>query len=246
MSGSSRDGRHRLRVVAAAVVAVLALTGGLASASESSLGAITARGMFSRIIISAPVVPRMRMADSFTSGTFVSGRVPQDRQYLTNTWNVPSGNWSITAGAAAPQTGGTRVAIYDAGSPNVLAAVTLNRQASTDAGLIVRSNSAATTYLLVELVNTAGGSAKLSKVIAGTSTTLASATKVGALSIVPIAVRLAGASVSFLYNGVVVISYTLTAGELTTFGTQTSMGIWVSNGTSESFDDFYVASWPAT
>jgi hypothetical protein len=186
------------------------------------------------------------MADSFTSGTFVSGRVPQDRQYLTNTWNVPSGNWSITSGTAVPQNGSTRIAIYDAGNADAVTEAVLQRVSAFDAGLIVRSNETATTYLLAEFRNTAGGTLTLRKVIAGVSTALATANNLGSLTAIPMRVEAVGASISVYYNNTLALARTLSPAEQTTFAVLTASGIWVNNSSSESFDDFYVASWPAT
>lgn len=243
MSGWTSWSRHLYPVVAASIVLVTA--SGI-TASASTLGGVSSKSLFARNVVAPAVVPRMRVADSFTSGTFVSGRVPQSVRYSSSTWTVVAGNWSIAAGVAVPQANGTRIAIYGVDTANVLAAVTLNRQTGFDAGLIVRSNPAGTTYLLAEFKNGAGGSVNLRKIVTGTATTIASATNLGNLNVIPLRVETSGAQVTVRYNSASVISYTLTAAEQTIFGGLTSVGIWVNNATSETFDDFYVASWPAT
>ena len=216
------------------------------TASASTLGGVSSKSLFARNVVAPAVVPRMRVADSFTSGTFVSGRVPESRQYLTSTWTVVAGNWSIVSGTAVPQNGGVRHAIYDCGTANLVVGVTLTRQANSRAGLVFRSNSSGTTYLLAEFRNTAGGSVTLQTVVAGTATTVASASNIGTLSVVPLRIEASGAQVTVRYNSTSVISYTLTATEQTTFGALTAAGIWVTNANSETFDDFYAASWPAS
>jgi hypothetical protein len=222
----------------------LIVIGTMGSAAASTLGPVSAVSLFARNVLSPAVVPRMLMADAFLSGNFSTGRVPESRQYASNTWAVTSGSWSISSGSAQPPPGGTCAAIYDSGNANVLVAVTLTRQASSDAGLIVRSNASGTTYLLAEFGNTGSGSATLSRVVSGTSTTLARASKVGTLGVVPLSVEATGSKVVVRYNGTAVITYTLTAAETSTFGALTSTGIWVTRGAGESFDDFYVATWP--
>lgn len=236
---------RRLHIGAAAVaVAVLSTT---AIASASTLGGVTVTDVFAQSTPAAATVPRMRVADSFTSGTFESGRVPQDRSYLSRTWTVTAGSWSISAaGTAKPQVSSVSIAVYDVGTANIVSSVTLARQATTSAGIIVRSDSSGTTYLFAEFRNTAGGSVTLQAINAGVSTTLASASNIGSLSVVPIAVEAWGNSIIVRYNSLSVLDHTLVGSDASTFGALTSTGLRVSNGANESFDNFYSATWPAS
>ena len=236
---------RRLHIGAAAVaVAVLSTT---AIASASTLGGVTVTDVFAQSTPAAATVPRMRVADSFTSGTFASGRVPQDRSYLSRTWTVTAGSWSITAaGTAQPQTGGIGIAVYDVGTANIVSSAILTPQNASRAGLIVRSNAAATNYLLAEFRNVAGGSVLLRAIVAGVSTTLASASNIGSLSVVPIAVEAWGNSIIVRYNSLSVLDHTLVGSDASTFANLTSTGLWFSSGTSAGFDNFYSATWPAS
>lgn len=237
--------RRHIRVLGTSLpIALLWTLPLLGVASASTLGAVQAASIFARTVSTAAVTPRMLMADAFTSGTFTTGRLPQQRPYLGRTWTVVAGNWSIVAGSAQPQPNGNRIAVYDAGSADVLVAATVTRQASSNVGLIVRSDATASTYLLARIRNTAGGTVSLEAITAGASTTLATASNIGSLSVVPLRVEVSGASVIIRYNNTAVVNYVLTASQQVTFGSLTTTGIWVSNGTAETFDDFYVATWP--
>lgn len=237
---------RRLHIgVAAAAVAVLSTT---AIASASTLGGVTVTDVFAQNVATAATVPRMRVADAFTSGDFVlSTRSPQDRSYLGRKWTVTTGGWSITAtGTAQPQVSSVSVAVYDVGSADIVTSVTLTRENASRAGLIVRSNPDATNYLLAEFRNVAGGSVLLRAIVAGAATTLASATSTGALGTVSIRVEASGNQITVRSGSTVLLSHTLVGSDASTFAGLTSTGIWFSSGTSARFDNFYSATWPAS
>lgn len=244
--------RARIAQVLTGVLAIgtVVLTVPVQHAGAAVLGDVQSAELFAHNIVTSPVIPRMLMADSFASGTLATGRVPEFRQYLSNTWEVPIGNWSISVGRARPQPGGVQLAIYDTARSNVLVSTTLIRQGISNAGLVVRSNPSGTTYLLARFRNTSGGSAFLDAVVNGVSTNLASASNVGALATATVSVEVSQpgvgdpTSVVIRYNGTVVLSHALSAGNQTTFGSLTRSGMWVSNSTAEFFDDFFIATWP--
>lgn len=243
----TRRWRH-LQIGLATVAAVL---GPAAFASASTLGGMSTSGVSALEVTRRATVPRIRVADAFTTPTFLSGRLPQDRAYLGGTWSVTAGSWSISAaGAAVPQPGVVNTAIYDVGATDIVTSVSLTRKALTSAGIVVRSNPAGSTYLLAEFRNVAGGSVTLHAIVDGVSTPLASASNAGTLSVVPISVEAWGNLIVVRYDSVPVLSYTLIGDWDQKFNSSTSPSTWtglsVSNGVGESFDNFRSATWPAS
>ena len=108
------------------------------------------------------------------------------------------------------------------------------------AGLIGLSNGASFVYAVYD--KAAGGTIQLYKYVGGVSTLLASTTGVGPPIIAPIRLDALTNTIKVSWNGVLRLSYTLTAAEITLLKSagHDRFGIMADGDASTNFDDFHV------
>ena len=224
----------RWLVVFAAWAGVLAI--GVANAA--SLGGLTPKTLDAWSQSGGSGAPTVLTCDNFSlaaaTGSALAGRPVQlPAKCGSGTWAVNNGSWSISSGQLNPGGGGATATI-SAGQTDVSAEATvLNANSgSRVAGVAVDHTGSTRIYLAGVLVGPS--TAELRLVNGGTVTTLASS---AATIIATTVVRITrnGTAVTVSVNGVLAISYTLSAAQETTLSGGTRVGLYYDTGSAIRF-----------
>ncbi len=153
----------------------------------------------------------------------------------SGTWTVHRGTWTITSGQLAANGGGATATI-NAGQTNMSAQATiLNANGSSRvAGVAINHTGATRTFLVGAL--SGPSTARLLMSNSGSVSTLASASvTITATTVVRITRN--GATVTVSVNGVLVLTHTLTSGQITTLSGGTRVGLYWNSGSTLRFTD---------
>lgn len=163
--------------------------------------------------------------DSATLGTAESGQA----------WELQAGAFAVAALKASSSTGGSNV-VLDCGKADVdITCIVIPTSGAP--GIVLRAGATANDRLAVQLDMTNGF--RLNKTVAGTGTALQTATQsFTAGRAYETRMVVVGSRVLGYLDGAQLIDYTLTAGEMTTFGALTRVGL--RNTGSATFSDFTV------
>lgn len=226
----------RLRLLAA--VSTVAVLGALVPASAASLGGVVSAQVLATASTASPPFTTVVMADNFTSTGTMSGRRPQS--VGTGTWVQANGSWATANGVVDPPGSSNALVLYNAAATDVRieASITINGNARI--GLALRANATGSAYLNVTITNS--GQVLVEKMVSGVRTTLiTSSASVPSGSFRWLA-QIAGSVVTVALNGTPVTSYTLSAGDQSTFGALTSVGLSATGSTNEAFDDVVLST----
>ena len=210
------------------------------------VGGVHSAQLFAHSFTQPSGAPVVLMADAFTTGTDLAGRVPQSRG--TSTWVQVTGTWTIVSGQLRPPATGSsnRLALYDSGAADAAVEVTVVRSAASTLGLVIRDSgvtSPASAVRRLQATITQAGVVTLAKVEGNSTTTLASTTIV-APATYRFRVQASGAQVAVAVDGAIVVSTTLSAVDQTTFGANTRQGVLATGAGTERLDDIVVTRWP--
>jgi hypothetical protein len=227
---------RRLTIVAAAVLGALLLAGAHI-ASAATLGGVSSRKLGAWTFAGGSGAPTVMAWDGFTrtNGTNLAGVASGGGGPA---WQVLAGTW-ITAGNAARDTPSVTNAamVVDCALTNATVTVGLSTSpGSFYAGLTLKS--VASGYLYVSFRNINGGRIDVGRVVGTTDTPIASVTNVGSPSSATLSATYAAGVVTVRFNGVTVLTTTLSAANVTTFGSSTRYGLYSGNDTQTLFDDF--------
>ena len=164
-------------------------------------------------------------------------------------WNALAGTWKIQGNQAISNAKPDSALVIPAGSSNGSVEATIYRNGSTsfDAYVLINANSNANDTLTFSWTSALNGSLELWKKTGGSWVKLQSVTGLypGGMGTAPASavVRLESPSTGVLkmyLDGVLKMTYTLTAGETTTFknGTHTYSGIGSDNNATVTFDAY--------
>jgi hypothetical protein len=232
--------RRRYLIVPGLVVLVAFVT----VAAASTLGGITSNTVtaFSASGVSGAKI--VYASDSFTgtTGTNLNARA----LLVGSTWSAIAGTWTINSSGQAENVAVSFGRLVTPTSHADIRAIVTDFDSgagSRASGIVFRSDATAATFLYVYGVNAGGQQFRLAKYAAGASTDLASVT-VSFTNPATLQVEANGAVVKVYYSGTLLITYTLTTAEQTTYGALGSCGLLNNNTGSKivQFDDFRVES----
>lgn|GEM_PF-6277652 len=249
LPGATRSPGLSTVAAAPAVAGVLAVA--LISAAAASLGGLTSAALDAWSSAAATGAPSVVAWENFdgTNGTNLNGTTTDGG---SRTWSRVGGTWTISSNRAVSTSADSYLHL-NASSASRAVEVTVHRNGATsfDGGPIVDGNSGASDLLSADWTSNSNGSIELWKKVGGGWTLLSAVTGLypGGIATAPssVTVRIDAVSTSVVtvsLDGVVRITYTLTAGEQTTFknGTHTYAGIISYNTNQLTFDNFHVDS----
>ena len=216
-------------------------------ANAAVLGGLTPTSLVALNQSGSSGAPTVLTCDNFSlsaaTGTALASRPVQlPAKCGSGTWAVNNGSWSISSGELNPGGGGATATI-SAGQTDVSAEATvLNANGGGRvAGVAVDHTGTTRIYLAGVLVGPS--TAELRLVNGGSVTTLASS---AATIIASTVVRITrnGTAVTVSVDGVLAISYTLSAGQVTTLSGGTRVGLYYDSGGAIRFTNI-VATTPA-
>lgn len=226
---------NRLLVIVATTVSITVGGGSVAGANPIGPPASNVLTAFS--MAASTGAPNVLTWADFTgaNGTTLSGTALNG----PGTWIVTGGTWTIQNNAAAT----TNVALArmdtDVGTQNATALAALTFGASAKAGLVALDNG---TNLVYALYSTAtGGTITLSE-FTGSTVVLGTVTGIGTPASAAMKLDASTNTLKVSFAGTVVLSYALTAAEITALkgATNTRFGLMANKDTVTRFDDFHV------
>ena len=228
--------KHRLPGIIATLLLTVA-TVGTSVAFAASTNGLSPRTLGAWTIPGGTGAPTVVTWDSFTgtNGTSLSGRALSGG----GNWVVNGGTWTIQTNRAA-STSATRARISVAGgNQNRSALATLTIGASARAGLVALDSG--TAYIYAVYSKASSGTMQLYK-FSGSATLLASVTGIGLPATAEMKLDASTNTIRVSFAGVQVLSYTLTAAEITTFknAANNRYGLIADADSVTRFDDFHV------
>ncbi len=214
-------------------------------ASAASLGGISPASLEAWNQAGTPPTPTILTCDNFalpaaTGAALANRPVQLPAKCGAGIWSVHRGTWTIAAGVLDPAGGGATATI-SAGQTNVSAEATVVSANGNNrlAGVAINHTGATRVYLAGVLVGP--GTARLLLVNGGTVTTIASsAVTITASTVVRITRN--GTAVTVSVNGVLAVSHTLTAGQVTTLSGGTRVGLHYNQGNQIRFSNIVVTT----
>ena len=236
--------RVRVRRTIAAVL-VTAAIGALGTASASSLGGLAPFGLLSTNAALTSGTPTVLGCDDFsraaaTGSALVNRPVQLPAKCGNATWTAHTGTWTITAGQLGAITAGATASIV-AGQISASAQATVLNANGTGrtAGVAIDHTGATRTFLAA--VVTGGNTLSLQLSTAGVISSLSTiAVTLGVTNVVRITRN--GTAVTVSLDGNVRISFTLTAGQVTTLAAGTRAGLYWNAGSTVRFSNFLVTT----
>lgn len=222
----------------AAIVAV-----SVTAASASGLGGLTTAGLAGFSFSTSSGAPTVIAQDAFdgTNGTALSGATTDDGNH---TWTQFGGTWTISGNKAKSTKASPSGLIVNTGVSSGAAEVTITGSGPNyDAEVLFNASSTGNDHLLLTWLG--GGALELWKYVGGTYTRLATLGSQGTPTNRRIRIEsTTGNQLLGYIDGVLKLSYTLTAGEQTTFknASHTYAGLVAYNDNSSTFDDFHAES----
>lgn len=233
----------------------LGLTSGLAAAalstigaaSAASLGGATSTGQAAFAFSASTGAPTVRAHENFTgsNGSAISGTSTDSGGF---TWSTPAGTWTVQGNQADPNSVDSALLLFNGGVSSGSAEAVISRNGNTgwDTGVVINANATGSDCLIANWWSGSSGSISLFKRVANSYTQLANVSNLYPSTIPASAtVRIESPSSSIIkvyVDGVLKLTYTLTAGEQTAFknGTHTYAGVeGYFDGTS-TFDNFHL------
>ena len=207
-------------------------------ANAAVLGGLTPKSLVALNQSGSSGAPSVLTCDDFslsaaTGSALASRPVQLATKCGAGVWTIHSGSWTISSGQLNPGGGGATASI-SAGQTNVSAETTIvgANAGGRGAGVAINHTGASRIFLVGEL--TGPSTAELLLVNGGSVTTLASAaTTITATTVVRITRN--GTAVTVSVNGLLTISYTLTAGQVTTLSGGTRVGLYYDSGSAIRF-----------
>lgn len=177
-----------------------------------------------------------------TTGVSMSARAASGAVACANrVWLVHVGTWTIQANAAASSATVSAVATENTGTVDSSVQVVLaSLNTGGRIGGVVLSHDGVSTYLAAVMIDGAPDRIELRTVITGVPTVVATVTPTFAATNTLVLAR-AGSSVTVSLNGTSVLTFTLSAAQLSSLGTGARAGLFGGNS-SVRFDDFVVTA----
>lgn len=226
---------------------LVVLIGALGSAQATGIGTLSALSLGSFNSSGGTSAPTIITCDDFSrtasTGTALDLRPVQLPTNCGSTiaWATNLGTWSISSGELAATGKVNSTASVNAGLTDVSAEATVIGANGTSriAGVAINHTGGTRIYLAAAL--SGPGTAQLLLVNGNTVSTLASATATITATTVVRITRVSTA-VTVSVNGALVISFTLSAGNVTTLSGGTRTGLYWNSGTTIRFTNFLVTA----
>lgn len=224
-----------------------ALLSAIGAASAASLGGASAAGQAAFSTAATSGAPTVRAHENFTgsNGSTLNGTSTDSGGF---TWSAAAGTWTVQSNQADTNAVDSAMLLFNSGVSNGSAAAVISRNGNTgwDTGVVINANSTGSDCLLANWWSGSSGSISLYKRVSNSYTQLADVSNLYPSTIPSSAtVRIESPSSSVIkvyLDGVLKLTYTLTAGEQTTFknGTHTYAGVeGYFDGTS-TYDQFHL------
>lgn len=235
-----------MRGTVGTICAVVALAiAPMGAASATTFGGLAPRSLRAIDQAGTSGAPTLLTCDDFgraapTGAALASRPVQLPANCGSATWTSHRGTWSISSGRLGAATANA-TATVNAGQTNMTAQATvLNGNAGgAIAGVAINHTGTSRVYLAGVL---AGGTGVQLRLVTGaTVTTLVTGTAtVTATSTVTL--RRNGSTVTVAVNGVTAITYTLTAGQVTTLSGGTRTGLYWAAGSTVRFTNMFATA----
>ena len=214
--------------------------GALGVAHAVTLGTLSSIGLASFNSNTTPGAPSIITCDSFSraasTGSALNTRPVQlPANCGAGTWTTNLGTWTISSGQLSATTTNATATI-SAGQTNVSAEATIINANGTSRIAGVAINHTGTTRIYLAAALSGGNTAQLRLVNGNSVTTLTSAAATITASTVVRITRI-GTAVTVSVNGVQVLAFTLTSGQVTTLSGGTRVGLYWNSGSTIRFTD---------
>ncbi len=229
--------RRTLRSLTAILVAVF--VGSAAGVSAATLNGVTTAKIGAWNMPGSTGAPTVTTWSSFTApnNTDLNGAALNGG----GTWIAQFGTWRVSSNRAGSSNSGFSNLTTSVGTVNAaVEATTIDLGGSPTAGLVAMSDG--TSFVFAQYEKSSGGRIRLFKYVSGTVAQLAEVTGVGGPVISPMRLDATTNTLQVSWNGVVVLTYTLTAAEVALFKSagHTRFGIIANGDPSTNFDNFHV------
>ncbi len=227
---------NRLLGIVVAITVAITVSGG-SVAGAKPIGPQTSKVLTAFSMAASTGAPNVLTWADFvgTNGTNLSGKALNGG----GTWIVDGGKWTIQTNSA----GSTNVALANmdtnVGTQNASALATLTFGATANAGLVALDNGTTALYALYS--KAAGGTMTLYK-YSGGAVVLASMTGIGTPASALVKLDAMTSAIKVTFAGTQVLSYTLTAAEITALkgATNNRFGLMADADGTTRFDNFHV------
>lgn len=162
----------------------------------------------------------------------------------SGTWVVSSGSFTLDGDKATGSHSGTSVATTGSAYSNVEVTASLINQQPREAGVILNASADATSYFSVVVEHPQAGRVRLNKTVAGVTSEVLLATNIGTPPSTVLRVTHVSGTYNVYVNGVLRLTYVMTAPELSMFGANTAHGIITVADSTSQFDNFSVVPYP--
>ncbi len=224
-----------LGIVAATTMSVAVAGGSIAGAQP--IGPQTSKVLSAFSMVASTGAPSVLTWANFTgaNGTNLSGKTLNGG----GTWIVDGGTWTIQSNTAAPTNDALANMDTNVGTQKASALATLTFGATSNAGLVALDNGTTALYTLYS--KAAGGTMTLYK-YAGGPVVLGSAAGIGTPASALVKLDATTSVIKVSFAGTQVVSYTLTAAEITSLkgATNNRFGLMADADGTTRFDDFHV------
>ncbi len=227
---------NRLLGIVLATTFVITVNGGSVAGAQP-VGPVTSKVLTAFSMAASTGAPNVLTWANFTgtTGTNLSGQALNG----SGTWIVTAGTWTIQSNAAATTSVALARIDTNVGTQNATALATLTFGVSANAGLVALNNGTNFVYALYSTAT--GGTITLTK-STGSTVVLSTVTGVGTPTSASMKLDASTTTLKVSFAGNVVLSYTLTAAEITALKgtTNNRFGLIANKDTVTRFDDFHV------
>lgn len=216
----------------------------LVAVQATTLGGLTARSLFGLSQASSAPTATVTGCDNFTgtTGATLTGRAAQSpTTCASRVWSVHAGTWTIQTNQAASSATVDAVATENITNPDTTVQVVLSSlNTGGRFGGVVNSHDGASTYLAAVMTDATPDRVELRLVVGGSSSVLTTMNPTFATTNT-LSIGRSGAALTVTLNAVSIITYSLSAAQLTSLGSGTLGGVY-GGSASVRYDNFVVTS----
>lgn len=226
-----------LRRGLAAAVASASIVGGL-HAAAGTLGGLTTQQVAAWDAPATISTPAIITCDDFSRASATGSALANRPVQLPATcgsgvWSTELGTWTIGAGQLAASSANATATI-SAGQTDISATATiLNAHGGGRiAGVAIDHSGSTRKYLAATL---SGPNTVQLRLVDGSTITILASASASITATTVIRITRAGSTVTISVNGTLALTYTLSAGQITTVATGTKVGLYWNSGTTVRF-----------
>lgn len=216
----------------------------IAAVQAAALGGLTAPSLLGLEDAASAPTATVNGCDNFsgTTGATMASRAAQSPAPCSSrVWTAHVGTWTIQTNQAASSATSNAVATENITTADTTVQVVLfNLNTGGRFGGVVNSHNGTSTYLAAVMTDAAPDRAELRLVVSGSATVLTTVNPTFATTNT-LAVARSGATITVKLNSATIITYNLSAAQVTSLGSGVRDGLYGGNA-SVRYDDFLVTS----